>query len=55
MGSRFQSRLGLTEKSFMNRATISYNLKTPELRKVPKLQSFKKELKKWMMENIKLK
>ena len=55
MGSRFQSRLELTEKSFMNRATLSYNLIPPELRKVPKLPSFKKKLRKWVVENIKLK
>ena len=55
MGSRFQSRLELTEKSFMNRATLSYNLIPPEIRKVPKLQNFKKKLRKWVVENIKLK
>ena len=53
MGSSFQSRLELTENFFKNRATLSYNLIPPELRKVPNLQSFKKELKKWVMENIK--
>ena len=55
MGSRFQSRLELTEKSFMNRATLSYNLIPPEIRKVPKLQNFKKKLRKWVVEIIKLK
>ena len=54
MGSKFQSKSELTQKSSMNRATTSYNLIPTELRKVPKLELFKKKLKIWVMENIKL-
>ena len=53
MGPEFKSKLELTERSFMVRATSDYNLLPPELRKVPKLENFKKKLKLWVMENIK--
>ena len=54
MGADFQSKLELTEKSFMNRATISYNLLPPELRRTQKLETFKEELKVWVQENVKI-
>ena len=53
MGAEFRSKLELTERSFMVRATLDYNLLPPELRKVPKLETFKKKLKMWVMEHIK--
>ena len=54
MGSEFKSKLELTEKSFMNRATVSYNKLPPELRKIPKLETFKEKLKVWVLENVKI-
>ena len=51
MGSAFQSRLELTEKSFLNRATVSYNKLPTEIRQIGKLESFKIQLKKWVLEN----
>ena len=51
MGSAFQSRLELTEKSFLNRATISFNKLPTEIRQIRKLESFKTQLKKWVLEN----
>ena len=53
MGLEFRSKLDLTERSFMVRATVDYNLLPPEFRKVPKLEDFKKNLKLWVMEHIK--
>ena len=53
MGPEFRSKLELTERSFMVRATSDYNLLPTELRKVPTLENFKKKLKLWVMENIK--
>ena len=52
MGEEFQCKLQLTEKSFMNRATISYNLLPPELRRTSKLETFKEKLKAWVQENV---
>ena len=54
MGEDFKSKLELTEKTFMNRATISYNQLPPELRKIPKIDDFKKKLKGWVKENVKI-
>ena len=51
MGEDFKSKLELTEKSFMNRATISFNSLPAELRKIGKIEVFKKELKAWVLEN----
>ena len=53
MGPAFRSRLELTERSFINRATVCYNQLPPDLRKVGKLETFKVTLKKWVQENIK--
>ena len=53
LGPAFKSRLELTERSFMNRATVCFNKLPPDLRKVEKLENFKVRLKKWVLENIK--
>ena len=47
MGPNFQSK-----KSFMNRATISYNYLPKELRAVSKIETFKIKVKQWVKENI---
>ena len=47
MGSDFQCRLDLTKRSFMNRATISFN-------QTQKIEVFKKKLKTWVQENIRI-
>ena len=52
MGPSFQSKLDLTKKSSMNRATISYNYLPKELRAVSKIETFKTKLKQWVKENI---
>ena len=54
MGSKFKSKLELTEKSFMNRATVSFNQLPTELRQIPKIEAFKKKLKVWVLENVKV-
>ena len=54
MGSEFKSKLELTEKSFMHRSTISYNQLPPERRRTPELAIFKKNLKVWVQENVKI-
>ena len=54
MGPDFKSKLELTEKSFLHRATISYNNLPQEIRKIPVLETFKMKLKSWVLENCKL-
>ena len=54
MGPDFQSKLELTEKSFLNRATLSFNNLPQEIRRTPKLETFKIKLKNWVQENCKL-
>ena len=54
MGPNFQSRLELTEKSFMNRATVSYNQIPTELRQIQKIENFKMKLKTWVTENYEI-
>ena len=54
MGPQFQAKLSLTEKSFMNRATVSYNQLPTSLRVVQSEQTFKKRLKTWVIENVRL-
>ena len=54
MGPEFKSKLEITEKSFMNRSTVSYNKLPAELRKISKLELFKKKLKVWVLANINL-
>ena len=52
MGPDFKSRLEITEKSFMQRATVSYNTLPTSIRQTPRLQQFKKNLKPWVLGNI---
>ena len=54
MGEDFKTKLDLTEKSFMQRATVSFNLLPTSLRQVRKIDVFKKKLKVWVSENIQL-
>ena len=54
MGSAFQCKLELTEKSFLNRATVSYNKLPSEIRQVREIDSFKNQLKIWVLENHKV-
>ena len=54
MGPDFQSKLEITEKSFMNRATVSFNKLPAELRQIRKIETFKKQLKIWVLKNCKL-
>ena len=54
MGEDFKTKLDLTEKSFMQRATLSFNLLPTSLRQVRKIDVFKKKLKVWVSENIQL-
>ena len=54
MGLAFQCKLELTEKSFLNRATVSYNKLPAELRQVRKLETFKEQLKIWVLANYKV-
>ena len=50
MGSAFQCKLELTEKSFLNRATVSFNKLPSEMRKIRKIESLRKIR---VLENIK--
>ena len=52
MGSEFRARLELTEGSFMNRATASYNQLPATLRQIFKIGTFKRKLKPWVLENV---
>ena len=52
MGSQFRSKLTLTENSFMNRATSSYNLLPATMRQLDSMEVFKKRLKPWILETI---
>ena len=54
MGPEFQCKLDITERSFMNRATSSYNLLPTEMRKMQKMDSFKLKLKTWVLENCRI-
>ena len=51
MGSEFQCKLDLTEKSFMARATCAYNQIPTEIRRTPKVETFKLKLKDWVQKN----
>ena len=51
MGPEFKSKLDLTEKSCINRATKSYNKISQNLRKISKIEAFKVQLKQWVKEN----
>ena len=54
MGADFKAKLTLTEKSFMNRSVVSYNVLPLEIRKIPKIDAFKKKLKLWIQVNREL-
>ena len=54
MGPDFKSKLELTEKSFMSRATTSFNQLPTSLRQIPKIEAFKKKLKSWVLENVQI-
>ena len=54
IGQDFQCRLGITQKSFMNRSTVSFNSIPVKLRKISKLETFKKELKTWIMKTLEI-
>ena len=54
MGPEFMCKLEITEKSFMNRSTVSYNKLPAEIRKLPRIELFKKKLKVWVLENVKI-
>ena len=54
MGPDFQAKLDLTERSFMNRATVNFNQLPAELRKILKIETFKLKLKIWVIENYKI-
>ena len=51
MGSEFHCKLGITERSFMTRATCAYNQLPADLIKIPKVETFKLKLKEWVQEN----
>ena len=51
MGSAFKCKLELTEKSFMNRATVTFNQLPTEIRQTHMLEDFKEKLKGWVREN----
>ena len=48
MGSEFQCKLDITAKSFLARATSAYNELPTEIRKSPKVQTFKVKVKDWI-------
>ena len=45
MGPDFMAKLELTEKSFLNRATVSFNKLPSGIRKIEKIEAFKAKLK----------
>ena len=51
MGPEFKAKLELTEKSFMNRGTVSFNQLPSDIRQTTKVESFRKKLKVWVMQN----
>ena len=52
MGPEFRAKLELTEGSFMNRATASYNQLPATLRQTVKIGTFKRKLKAWVLANV---
>ena len=52
LGADFQAKLTLTEKSSVNRSTVCFNQLPLDIRKIPKIDTFKKKLKMWVSENI---
>ena len=54
VGAEFQAKLALTEKSFLNRSVLWFNQLPIEIRKIDKIEAFKKNLKLWVLVNISL-
>ena len=54
MGTAFKAKLALTERSFLNRSTVNFNQLPTELRQIQKIEVFKKKLKQWVIQNIKI-
>ena len=54
MGSAFKCKLELTEKSFLNRATVTFNQLPTKMRQISKLDDFKENLKGWVREECKV-
>ena len=54
MGAEFKSKLEITEKSFMPRATVNYNLLPTSIRQIETVEAFKEKLKAWVSENVAL-
>ena len=54
MGSDFKCKLELTEKSYLNRATVNFNQLPTELRQIRKSETFKKQLKDWVLDNYRV-
>ena len=52
LGPELKCKLEVTKRSFMNRATASYNMIPENLRKIGELETFKKELKLWTWKNL---
>ena len=52
MGPETKPRLVLTEKSFINRATSSYNQLPASIKQAPTVEVFKRRLKPWVLENV---
>ena len=51
---QFQPSLELTKKSFIHRATKSFNQVPGSLRQSPNVNTFQKKLKQWVMENVEI-
>ena len=51
MGEQFKCKLDLTERSFLNRATINFNQLPGELRQESNIETFKNKLKTWVKNN----
>ena len=54
VGAEFKAKLALTEKSFLNRSVLWFNQLPIEIRKIDKIEAFKKNLKLWVLVNISL-
>ena len=51
---QFQPSLELTKKSFVHRATKSFNLVPGSLRQTQNVNTFQKKLKQWVIENVEI-
>ena len=52
MGPEFKSKLDITERSFMHRATSCYNELPVAIRQIKNEAGFKKNLKSWVFNNV---